>query len=131
MKKLIVVSIASLLLSSTYANAEWVMPKDIDRVEINEAKMICQSLNGRVPNSDDFEKLITDCGGLMGDFNNKNNQNYQSCYQRRGFDSKKLYWMSDELMMGLKDGTMNMYSNEYDRNKGYFTTGYIMCVRGQ
>jgi len=96
MKKIIVVSLTSLLLSTSYLSAEWVKPTKsactsnggkfakggICKAKKEESKKICSAMSGRLPAIEELKKVITSCGGVVDDFdNNFNNSNYQSCYK--------------------------------------------------
>jgi len=146
MKKLILVSIASLLLSSTYANAEWVKPTrsactsnggklaegGICKANWQSAKDICRASGARLPTISELRKVIISCGGVVDDSeNNLNDPDYKSCYQRRGFSDKGVYWSSTEYnndssdawLVGFYygDDVWGVKSNEF----------YALCVRGQ
>ncbi len=145
MKKLILVSIASLLLSSTYANAEWVKPtrsvctsnggkfvKGICSVDWQNAKNICQASGARLPTIDELRKVITSCGGVVNESsNNINDPDYQSCYQRRGFRDKDWYWSSTEY----NNNSSSAWGVNFNGGKGTWGSksdqNYALCVRGQ
>ncbi len=125
MKKLILVSIASLLLSSTYASAEWVSPTEyictsnggkfnngICEANWQSAKGICETLGARLPTEDELINVITSCGGV--DDNNANDADSQSCYQSRGFSDKNSYWSSTLLL-----GTTHLVQVVYLGNTEY------------
>jgi len=145
MKKLILVSIASLLLGSTYANAEWVKPtrsactsnggkleNGICKANWESAKDICRASGARLPTINELRRVITSCGGVVNESNNNTNDpDYQSCYQRRGFSYKDVYLSSTEYN---NDSSGAWYVSFYGGNDGWYdksSEDYALCVRGQ
>ncbi len=143
MKKLILVSIASLILSSTYANAEWVKPtksvctlnggqlnNGICKANWQTAKDICQASGARLPTKDELTSVITSCGGVVDNYdNNKNNLDYQSCYQRRGFSNKNSYWSSTSLSGRTTNTWIVDFYYGYGRGNLEDYSYSILCVR--
>ncbi len=142
MKRLILVSIASLLLSSTYASAEWVKPtksecgsyggnleNGICKAKWQYAKDICQALQARLPTIMELEKVITDCGGVVGDFNNRKNLKYQECYQRRGFSNKDLYFSSTETNNYSSRALSVSFYHGFDHARLKLDGYYVLCIR--
>jgi hypothetical protein len=129
MKKVVFVTVMMFGLS-VFANAEWVTPKGIGEENWEDAKSICQSIGGRLPTKNELEKVITDCGGVLKEYDyNRANSSYQSCYKRKGFSSEKYYWSSTSIsgstgyawVVGFYVGLV------YHYNKDYY--GYLRCVR--
>ncbi len=103
-----------------------------------DAKKICSASGGRLPTIDELKEVVTDCGGIINrDYfgndaeKNKNNNQYQKCYKKKGFsDSDSHYYWSSPT---------NAYTNDYgwivDFNDGYQFTNYndysyyVRCVR--
>jgi len=130
MKKLILVSIASLLLSSTYANAEWVIPKGVGAENWEDSKSICQSIGGRLPTKNELEKVITDCGGVVNAYdNNVANSSYQSCYKRKGFSSDKYYWSSTSISGNTNNAWVVGFNYGDVSNGNKDNNNYLRCVR--
>jgi hypothetical protein len=142
MKKLILASITSLLLGTTYSSAGWVKPtktvctsnggkldNGICKVNWKNAKDICQASGARLPTVNELKKVIISCGGGDDYDNNMNNSDYQSCYQRRGFSNKDWYWSSTEYN---NDSSGAQLVNFHDGN-GYWLSksyeSYFLCVR--
>jgi hypothetical protein len=145
MKKLILASIASLFLSSSYANAEWVKPtrsvctsnggkleNGICKANWQNAKDICRASGARLPTISELRRVITSCGGVVNDYeNNRNDPDYQSCYQRRGFSDKDWYWSLTEYNNDSSNA-WGVYFYGGDGNWGYKSDeDYALCVRGQ
>jgi hypothetical protein len=145
MKRLILVSIASLLLS-TYANAEivWKTPptractskggkleNGICKADWQSAKDICRTLGFRLPTIDELRMAITDCGGVDGSSHNKSYIYYQECYQRRGFSGKGAYWSSTETNSESSVAWSVNFKNGYGAWYSKSGEGYALCVRGE
>ena len=70
----------------------WFTPTE-KKVSLKEAHKLCKDNGARVPTIDELRTVITDCKGVVGDYDsNTVNTSYQSCYKRKGFSSKFLYW---------------------------------------
>ena len=67
------------------------------------AKKICSFSGGRLPTKIELKTVVTSCGGEMNDDDiaewdrNRENNNYQSCYKKRGF-TFEYYWSSTTHM---------------------------------
>jgi hypothetical protein len=144
MKKLILVSIASLLLSSTYASAELVKPTrsactsnsgklakgGICEADWQSAKRICRASGARLPTISELRSVVTSCKGILSG-NNQNNPYYQSCYQKRGFD-EAFYWSSTEFNNADGRGAWGVhfyFGDDFRNNQS--ENFYVSCVRGQ
>jgi len=147
MKKIVLVSLTSLLLSTSYLSAEWVKPTrsactsnggklaegGICKANWEDSKQICSAMGARLPTIEELREVITSCGGVVDDYdNNENNPDYQSCYKRKGFSSSgafDAYWSSSEynssdawlVLFGSGLGVWGRKSSEV----------YALCVRGQ
>jgi len=145
MKKLILVSIASLLLSSTYENAEFMKPRieectkngghwknGICKANWKSAKDICQASRGglELPSVGELRLEIRRCSVLIGNYdkiNQNDSQDYRSCYQKRGFSDNDGYWsMQDDssdawyVRVGRGDSFLKAKSDE----------SYVLCSYG-
>jgi len=135
MKRLILVSIASLLLSSTYASAEWVKPTRSacssnggilteGGCEVNwqSAKDICLASGARLPTISELEEVITSCD---------NDLDYKSCYERKGFINGNFYWSSIEHNNDFSFGWRVGFSGSGDFWYDKLDRLCAVCVRGQ
>jgi hypothetical protein len=129
MKK-VVFGIVMMFGLSVFANAEWVTPKGVGEENWEDAKSICQSIGGRLPTKNELEKVITDCGGVVGDKdNNKANLAYQSCYKRKGFSSEKWYWSSTSVSGYTDRAWVVPFDYGYVGYDGKDYNGYLRCVK--
>jgi hypothetical protein len=91
---------------------------------------ICSDGGGRVPTIEELRKVVTDCGGVIDDFdNNKASSSYQSCYKEKGFTSY-YYWSSTTYA----SDSSYAWSVSFDYGFDYWgdkTGEYsVRCVRG-
>lgn len=146
MKKLLLLTTASLLLSTTYAAAEWVSPPrkactqnggklaegGVCQATWQDAGRICSAAGGSLPSIDELKQVVTDCGGEIGDYdNNRNDPAYQSCYQNKGFSASGYYWSSSQVVWLEKNAWVVYFyagSTVYDTKTD---AGYVRCVRGR
>jgi len=92
--------------------SKWITPKEsicinhggeiddgICKSNWENAKKICNFSGGRLPTKIELKNVVTGCGGEMNNDDiaewdrNRENNNYQSCYKKRGF-SYHYYWSS-------------------------------------
>jgi len=130
MKKLILASIASLLLGTTYSSAGWVTPKGVGEKRLEDTKAVCEKIGAKVPTVNELKKVITSCGGVVDDWEkNENNSAYKSCVKKKGFSSEKWYWSStlvsgktyNAKVVDFRHGTLN--------DSGMDSIYYLRCVK--
>lgn len=103
-----------------------------------EAKEICRVSEARLPNVEELKKVVSNCGGKifkLSDNNweevgnkNQNNNNYQKCYNSKGFINHD-YWSSSSdtnninnaCIVDLEHGCTDYHSKSYSK--------YVRCVR--
>ena len=101
--------------------------KGVCQANWENSKKICLASGGSLPSIDDLRKVVTDCGGVIDDYeNNRNNFNYQSCYKQRGFTSS-FYWSSTEGDSSYAWSVNFGDGHDFWRNKA--SNGYALCVR--
>ena len=94
-----------------------------------DAKKICSATAKRLPTFEELESAVTNCDGVIGEYNeNENNNFYQKCYKNKGFNSSH-YWSS----------TTNADDNNYAWIVSFFygfsgsdpkrNYSYVRCVR--
>jgi len=146
MKKLHFASLLFVAMSITSLQAEWIDPNSasctsnggkfdpsgICEANWHQAKNICSAMDARLPAIGELEKVITDCGGVVNDFeNNKNNSSYQSCYQNKGFrdTASRYYWSATTYVRGTSYAwyvyLYHGFSYRSDKSRSY----YVRCVR--
>jgi len=108
MKKILFLAAASLLLTTTYATAEWINPPrkictknggkltsgDVCVANWSNAKRICRAAGGRLPTINELQGIATGCGARHPKYRNDLNPSYQSCYKQKGFTLASGYWSS-------------------------------------
>ena len=113
--------------------SKWFSPTN-KKVTWKKAKEVCRDNGGRLPTREELKRVVINCGGKMKDNNsaaserNRNNDNYQSCYKRKGFTSYT-YWSSityanyTSLAWGVNfyGGFMDCYPKSNNNN--------VRCVR--
>ena len=129
--------------------SKWITPKDsvckanggkIDEYGLCEAKWkdakkICSVNGARLPTINELKEVVTDCGGEMKDDSsaelkrNRNNNQYQKCYKKKGFTNSNDYWSSttnvnynNHTWLVSFDYGLQNYSSKANRN-------YVRCVR--
>jgi len=115
---------------SIFANAEWVIPKGVEYENWEDAKSICQSIGGRLPTAEELQKVITDCGGVVEEYErNTDNSSYRSCYKEKGFSSDKVYWSSTSVSGMTRNAWIVSfyYGYVHQAQKGYHYD--LRCVR--
>ena len=55
-----------------------------------DAGGICSAIGATLPTIGQLKGVITNCGGVVDDYHNEENQAYQSCYKKSGFISNTL-----------------------------------------
>jgi len=146
MKKLHFASLLLVAMSTTSLYAEWIDPNrasctsnggklapgGICLADWYQAKNICSAMDARLPSIDELYKAITDCGGVVNDFeNNQNDPSYQSCYQNKGFSSTTSngYW-SATTYAGNTGYAWDVYFSYGDDGWSYESNSfYVRCVR--
>jgi hypothetical protein len=120
------------------STSKW-MKNTGEKATWKKAKEICRAKGGRLPSIEELRKVVTDCGGTIttyGDKNwdsltdkNKANKSYQSCYKAKGFTSYT-YWSSTTVASDSSDAWLVYfyYGSDYWRDKTH--EYYVRCVRG-
>jgi len=71
------------------------MYKGVCQTDWKDAKNICSSLGGRLPNIDELRAEVRKCGGIIDSYKkNRANKSYQACYKNNGFNNNDWYWSS-------------------------------------
>ncbi|SFV70213.1 hypothetical protein MNB_SV-13-244 [hydrothermal vent metagenome] len=131
------------------STSKWITPSDsvckanggrIDEYGICEAnwknaKKICRASGGTLPSKEVLGEVVTDCGGLLNDWESKkmkkngNNSNYQSCYKNKGFSDFYSYWSSTSISSSNDYAwIVYVYSGaQYSYDK--VNSVYVRCVR--
>ena len=131
------------------STSKWITPSDsvckanggrIDKHGICEAnwknaKKICRASGGTLPSKEVLGEVVTDCGGLLNDWESKkmkkngNNSNYQSCYKNKGFSDFYSYWSSTSISSSNDYAwIVYVYSGaQYSYDK--VNSVYVRCVR--
>lgn len=146
MKKLLLLTATSLLLTTTYAAVEWVSPPHkactknggsffsggICYANWSDAKSICNAADARLPTIDELKNVVIGCGGeINGEENNGNDPSYQSCYKQKGFASSGYYRSSTAYMSDTSyTWVVNFYYGYLDYNYKVNNLS-VRCVRAE
>jgi len=93
-----------------------------------DAKTICSVSGGSLPSIERLRKVVTDCGGIINNKNNKNNVSYQACFKNKGF-TIWVYWSKT-----AKNSSSAWLVTFLQGNDGWSITTVsndILCIRGQ
>ncbi len=146
MKKLLLLTVASLLLTTTYAVAKWISPpckactgnggklssEGICQATWYDAGRICSAAEARLPSIDELKRVVTDCGGDINYLDNiENDPAYQSCYQNKGFSASDYYWSSSTYVSGTKYAWIVYFKDGYTDGNTKTNEHYVRCVRGR
>ncbi|NEW59926.1 caspase family protein [Sulfurovum sp. bin170] len=135
---------APIVVAQTYSD-KWITPTEsicssnggkinkngICEAEWNNANKICKASGGVLPNIETLRAVVTDCGGVIDECENKNNKFYQACSKERGFNLTDLY-LSSTNPETLKNGESSL-SFDCGGSLPYWLlpeSGVIRCVRG-
>nr|WP_255494513.1 DUF1566 domain-containing protein [Sulfurovum sp. bin170] len=94
------------------------------------AHTICSATGGVLPNNETLKAVVTDCGGVIDDYeNNRNSESYQACYREKGFTSS-YYWSSTSDASDSSNAWIVNFSNGHvDWNDKTYELS-VRCVRG-
>jgi len=101
------------------------------------ANSICNAIGGVLPSLDALKTVVTDCGGLIDDYDNINNKAYEACYTEKGFTSYD-YWSATIVNGDYWDWVWIMFFNYGSPDKvvqghdEYAMKGlesFVMCIR--
>lgn len=113
--------------SSTCTQNGGKMVDGVCKANWENAKKICRASGASLPSIDDLRKVVTDCGGVIDDYvNNENNSNYQTCYKQKGFTSN-YYWSSTKK--GSSSAGLVNFDNGNDIRYVKTRNIYALCVR--
>jgi hypothetical protein len=115
--------------------SKWITPTD-KKVTWEKAKQLCRDNGGRLPTREELRRVITDCGGINNQNSltkdakkNKENDNYHSCYKKKGFTSSN-YWSSTTNMSFGSDAWFVYFVYGYDDWNDKTDEYRVRCVRG-
>jgi hypothetical protein len=95
-----------------------------------KAKKICQAKGGRLPTIEELRKVVTDCGGVINDYeNNRKNSSYQACYKAKGFTSNG-YWSSTTYASDSSYAWLVYFYYGSDYRYDKTAEFYARCVSG-
>jgi len=121
--------------NSTCRSEGGILHKGICNTNWQRAKNICGASGGRLPSVQELIKVVTDCGGnkanllISAQIENREDLNYQACYQRKGFIASDNYWSSST------DATNSNYAwlVAFDMGARYYNSksdyGCVRCVK--
>jgi len=122
--------------STCKANGGKIDKYGVCKANWKDAKKICSASGGRLPTIDELKEVVTDCGGIFNrDFfgkdadKNRNNNQYQKCYKKKGFPNSSHYWGSTTNALN-NDNAWLVYF--YDGSQNYYVKDdsyYVRCVR--
>lgn len=97
------------------------------QAEWKDAPKICEAFGAKLPTLNELKSAMTECGGVLNTHDkNENNQVYQECYKKSGFDEHRWYWSitENDSMTGanLNFKTGNDYPHVKSSPMG------IMCI---
>ena len=149
---------------SQQPTSKWITPKDsvckanggeIDKYGVckakwEEAKQICRASGGSLPTKEVLGQVVSDCGGILGNWwikenasleslfdssgltedsaKNIKNSNYQSCYKSKGFNSND-YWSSTTNVTNTNNAWYVSFHYGYQNNYTKDNSSYVRCVR--
>jgi hypothetical protein len=119
------------------SGSKW-MKNTGEKVKWKKAKEICRAKGGRLPTIEELKKVVTDCGGTITTYGDKNwdsltdkniaNKSYQSCYKKRGF-TYYYYWSSTSNDYS-SDSAWIIYFYYGSQNHNDKTDNrYVRCIR--
>lgn len=94
------------------------------------AEKICTKSSARLPTINELRAVVTNCGGIIDDFQNTNNTAYTTCYRKEGF-ADLLTYLSSSNSLNDNDSVMSIsftYGFEYTEKK-VDELGYVRCVK--
>jgi len=100
------------------------------RANWENANTICQAMGDRLPHIETLRAVVTDCGGVIDDYeNNKNNESYQACYKENGFSSNG-YWSSTTNVSDSSNAWFVYFDDGFDYWDSKTYEYRVRCVRG-
>ncbi len=107
----------------------------------SDAKQICSSSNGELPNIKELESVVLDCSGVYAKWNdtnkdsvskkNKFNTNYKFCYKKLGFEST-FYWSTSTRTIDEDSALVvdfNKGTEGYSSKSGSYYQPSVVCVK--
>jgi hypothetical protein len=126
--KPIVVHVEPVPAPKPISTSKWITPTK-KRVTWEKAKELCSANGGRLPTIEELRKVVTDCGGVIDDYENNENSNYQACYKAKGFTSN-YYWSSTTHASDSSNAWLVYFYDGYDLRYDKTNEDYVRCVRG-
>jgi len=94
------------------------------------ANNICSAIGGVLPNYEILKAVVTDCRGVLGDYeNNLKNEAYQTCYREKGFSSF-FYWSASTDVSDSSNAWTVLLGSGYDYWRSKTDEYSVRCVRG-
>lgn len=104
--------------------------KGVCDADLENAEVICQEMDARLPTIDELSKAIINCGGIVDSETNEGNYSYQSCYKKKGFVSDNDFYWSSTVSLDS-----SYYLNIMNFNYGYNYTEHeqfsyhVRCIK--
>ena len=118
------------------ASFKWITPTN-KKVTWKKAKELCRENGARLPSRKELGEVVTNCGGILTDDfygtdanKNKNNNRYQGCYKKKGFNSNN-YWSSTRNVRNGSDAWIVYFRNGNQYHYGQNNNNYVRCIRGR
>ena len=148
MKNVLFLTVASLLLTTTSVSAGWLAPSEeacvkgggkykktptgiqVCKANFTKTKNICRSQGAKLPKLTELERVVTMCGGKLGDRKyNIKNTSYHACLIEKGFYPHVNYWSSTKttvIVEGSSFMTLKIGEGTVTSVKKFFSSS-IRC----
>ncbi|MDD2829111.1 MAG: hypothetical protein PHW18_06010 [Sulfuricurvum sp.] len=112
-------------------NGEAQMTQGVCEPNWYETGRICSAAGARLPSIDELRNVVTECGGVIGDYvNNKKDPAYQKCYKNKGF-ADDLYWSSTSISGSTDDVLIVYFGMGKVANLSKGNSALLRCVRAR
>jgi len=92
------------------------------------AKIICNDMGERLPTIEKLSAVISNCGGVIDDMNNINNDKYNTCYEEKGF-TDIFYWSSSKVESDSSLAWAVYFLNGLKEKVVNTNIGQVKCIR--
>ena len=74
---------------------------------LENAQIICSTIGASLPTIETLRAIVINCGGVVNDYDNISNKEYQFCYKEEGF-SHNVYWSMSSPNNSLTSSTWTL-----------------------